>query len=66
MQSPEKYASRVVPLLFTPQLNGKSGVLFNRLGEPVLPSSGFDRDHMARYMTASDELLDRALSAKAR
>lgn len=66
MQSPEKYASRVVPLLFTPQLDGKSGVLFNRLGEPVLPSRGFDRDHVARYMTASDELLDRALSAKVR
>jgi hypothetical protein len=66
MQSPEKYASRVLPLLFTPQLEGKSGVLFNRLGKPVLPSRGFDRDHVARYLTASDSLLDRALTAKTR
>jgi hypothetical protein len=66
MPSPEKYASRVVPLLFTPQLDGTSGVLFNRLGEPVLPSPGFDREHVARYMSASTELLDRALSAKTR
>jgi hypothetical protein len=66
MQSPEKYAGRIVPLLFTPQLEGKSGVLFNRLGKPVLPSKGFDREHVARYMKATDELLDRALSAKAR
>jgi len=66
MQSPEKYASRVVPLLFTPQLDGRSGLLFNRLGKPVLPSAGFDRDHVARYMKASNDMLDRALAANAR
>lgn len=66
MQSPEKYASRVLPLLFTPQLEGRSGVLFNRLGEPVLPTPGFDRDHVARYMRVSNALLDRALAANAR
>lgn len=62
LQSPDEYAKRIVPLLFTPELEGRSGVLFNRLGKPVLPSKGFDEARVARFMDAATGLLDRALA----
>jgi NAD(P)-dependent dehydrogenase (short-subunit alcohol dehydrogenase family) len=61
LQSPEKYAQRIVPLLFTPELEGHSGVLFNRLGKPVLPTKGFDGAYVARLMVSAAALLDRVL-----
>jgi hypothetical protein len=65
LQSPEEYAKRIVPLLFTPELEGRSGVLFNRLGKPILPTKGFDDAHVARLMASATGLLDRALARRA-
>ena len=59
-QSPHSYARRIVPLLFAPELEGHSGTLFNNKAQPVLPSRGFDKVHVDRFMTASESLLRRA------
>jgi hypothetical protein len=64
LQSPDQYARRVVPLLFTPELNGRSGILFNRKGRPTSPSKGFDAAYVARFMSATSELLARALAGQ--
>jgi hypothetical protein len=64
-QSPADYAERIVPLLFTSALEGRSGLLFNRLAKPVLPSKGFDDAHIKRIMASANELLDRALARRA-
>jgi hypothetical protein len=62
LQSPDQYAKRIVPLLFTPELNGRSGILFNRKGRPTSPSKGFDAAYVARVMSATNQLLTRALA----
>jgi hypothetical protein len=62
LQSPDQYARRIVPLLFTPNLNGRSGILFNRKGRPTSPSKGFDGSYVTRYMIATTQLLNRALA----
>lgn len=61
-QSPAAYAKQIVPLLFTPDLDGHTGVMFNNKARPILPSKGLDKDRVDRFMTASDTLLRRALS----
>jgi hypothetical protein len=61
-QSPQTYAKRIVPLLFAPELEGRSGVMFNNKARPILPSRGFDKAHVERFMTASEALLRSALS----
>jgi hypothetical protein len=50
--------------LFTPELNGRAGILFNRKGRPTSPSKGFDAAYVARLMTATNELLTRALAGR--
>ncbi|MEU0966808.1 SDR family NAD(P)-dependent oxidoreductase [Streptomyces sp. NPDC005917] len=61
-QSPDTYAKRIVPLLFASDLNGRSGTMFNNKARPILPSKQMDKDRVARFASASDVLLRRALS----
>lgn len=61
-QSPESYAKRMVPILFTQDLDDRAKVMFNSKADPILPSRGFDQGLADRFMTASDSLLQRALS----
>lgn len=70
-QSPESYAKKIVPILFAPELEGRTGLLFgskNRLGilrggdQPILPTQDFDSAYIDRFMSASEALLQRALS----
>ena len=63
LQSPDQYARRVVPLLFTPELNDRSGILFNRKARPTSPSKGFGGSYVTGYMIATTELLNRALAS---
>jgi hypothetical protein len=63
LQSPDQYARRIVPLLFTPELSGRSGILFNRKGRPTSPSKGFDAAYVTRYVIATTQLLNRALAS---
>ena len=61
-QSPETYAKRVVPLLFAPELEGRTGLMFGPKAQPVLPTRGLDTAYIDRYLSASEALLRRALS----
>jgi hypothetical protein len=61
MQSPETYAKRMVPLLFTPELEGRAGLMFGHKAHPVRPTEALDKAYVDRYLTASEALLRRAL-----
>ncbi len=70
-QSPETYAKRIMPILFAPELEGRTGLMFGskarreilRGGDrPILPTQGLDSTYIDRYMSASEALLRRALS----
>ena len=61
-QSAETYAKRVVPLLFAPELEGRTGLMFGPKAQPVLPTRGLDTAYIDRYLSASEALLRRALS----
>jgi NAD(P)-dependent dehydrogenase (short-subunit alcohol dehydrogenase family) len=61
MQSPETYAKRMVPLLFAPELEGRTGLMFGHKAQPILPTQGFDKTYADRYLSASEDLLRRAL-----
>jgi NAD(P)-dependent dehydrogenase (short-subunit alcohol dehydrogenase family) len=62
MQSPETYAKRMVPLLFAPELEGRTGLMFGHKAQPILPTQGLDKAYVDRYLSASEDLLRRALS----
>jgi len=61
MQSPETYAKRMVPLLFAPELEGRTGLMFGHKAQPIRPTQGLDRTYVDRYLSASEALLQRAL-----
>jgi len=58
--TPERYAARIVPLLFAPELDGRTGAMFGKKGTAILPTEGFDAAHVARFAVGLDELLERA------
>jgi len=62
MPTPEQYAERVVPLLFAPELEGRSGAMFGKKGQAILPTDGIDEAHVTRFIGASEELIQQALS----
>jgi NAD(P)-dependent dehydrogenase (short-subunit alcohol dehydrogenase family) len=59
--TPEQYAERIVPLLVAPELEGRSGAMFGKKGQAILPTEGFDEPYIASFMSASEALLQRAL-----
>lgn len=60
--SPEAYAARIVPLLVSPDLEGRSGALFDRRGDAIEPSPTLrDGGHVARFLAESDALIARAM-----
>ena len=61
MQSPETYAKRMVPLLFAPELEGRTGLMFGHKAQPILPTQGLDSAYIDRYLSVSEALLRRAL-----
>ncbi|MFE9468680.1 NAD-dependent epimerase/dehydratase family protein [Streptomyces virginiae] len=58
--SPETYAARIVPLLFTDDLNGRNALMFNNKAQVLLPSAGLGTDYNDRFLDASEALLRRA------
>jgi hypothetical protein len=62
MQSPETYAKRMVPLLFAPELDGRTGLMFGHKAQPILPTQGLDDGYADRYLSVSETLLSRALN----
>jgi NAD(P)-dependent dehydrogenase (short-subunit alcohol dehydrogenase family) len=58
---PETYAERLVPLLVSPDLNGRSGAMFNNEAQAILPSpSSMEPSYATALVRASDELVGRA------
>jgi NAD(P)-dependent dehydrogenase (short-subunit alcohol dehydrogenase family) len=58
--TPERYAARVVPLLFAPELEGRSGAMFGKKGTAILTTDGFDAAHVERFAEGLDALLERS------
>ncbi|MFD3719679.1 SDR family NAD(P)-dependent oxidoreductase [Streptomyces sp. NPDC058674] len=58
--SPQTYAARIVPLLFTDDLNGRTALMFNNKAQVILPSAGLDTAHTERFLDSSEALLHRA------
>jgi len=55
----DTYAERITPLLVSPDLDGHSAVMFDRKGNPVLPSPKLTNDYIDAFMIASAALLAR-------
>jgi len=62
MQTPESYAERIAPLLFAPELKGRTGLMFGAKGNPILPTEGFDAAHVGRFVSASEALIAKAVN----
>lgn len=60
MPTVETYARRIAPLLVSPDLEAHSGALFDRKGNPILPSAGMSEAHMQAFVAASEALLAKA------
>lgn len=60
--TPDEYADRLVPLLFSPDLAGHSGAIFDRKGSPSLPSPKLtDARYAQAFLADSEALVARAL-----
>lgn len=58
-----RYAARIAPLLFSPDLDAHSGAMFDSKGRAILASPGLDPAHVASFMKASHALVARAAPA---
>lgn len=55
------YAARIVPLLFSTDIESASGAFFNQKGIAILPSEIMSASYVDEYIEASEELLMRVL-----
>ncbi len=59
--SADNYAERLTPLLVSPDLEARSGVMFDRKGFAILPSAKLtDGSYVKDFMSASEALASRA------
>ncbi|CUW46317.1 hypothetical protein [Novacetimonas hansenii] len=58
--SADDYAARILPLLFSPDLNHRSGAFFNRKAQAILQSDGMTTAYAERYVGASEVLAAKA------
>lgn len=57
---PESFAARIVPLLVSPELEGRSGAMFNNKAQAILPSDKLlDAEYRRQFIHASQALLAR-------
>ena len=61
----EDYARTTLPLLSAPELEGRSGAMFDSRGRAILPSKWTATSELDAVITASEELLRRASPAGA-
>ena len=62
--SAEKYAKRLVPAVFAPELERHAPVFFNQKAEAITGTDGLTGEHARAFVAASEVLLDRALSRR--
>lgn len=55
----DTYAQRITPLLLTPDIEGRSGAMFNNKGQAILSSAGLTDEHIRNFMAASEALVAR-------
>lgn len=60
-QSPDQYADRVLPLLVAPELEGRTGVMFNSKGDAILPSRVLTKERVKALVTKANETISRAV-----
>ncbi|CCK68304.1 putative short-chain dehydrogenase/reductase KNAG_0A06460 [Huiozyma naganishii CBS 8797] len=56
-QTPKMYAQKIVPLLFTPDIETHNGAVFNNQGDAILPSKCMDESRVARFIEQSHNLV---------
>jgi NAD(P)-dependent dehydrogenase (short-subunit alcohol dehydrogenase family) len=54
--SAEGYAKRIAPLLVSPDIETRSGAMFDSKGRAILPSGGMQGDYVERFLAASEAL----------
>ena len=59
--SPQKYGERTARLILSPQLDGKSGLLFNQAGREVHRNPWCSDENVEEYIKQSKSLLDKVL-----
>lgn len=64
--TPETYAERLTPLLFAPELAGRSGLMFNQKADAILPSQVLSEERVAALIAESEALVGRASTAAKR
>jgi NAD(P)-dependent dehydrogenase (short-subunit alcohol dehydrogenase family) len=57
--SAETYARKIVPLLVAPEIEDRSGAMFNNKGQAILASTGMTEAHISQFMAASETLVAR-------
>jgi NAD(P)-dependent dehydrogenase (short-subunit alcohol dehydrogenase family) len=65
MMSARQYAQRMVPVLLSPGLAGRSPVMFNQKGVAIEASPSLGNGYAGRYIEASEQLIDKALARAA-
>ena len=58
--SPETYARNIAPLLVSPDIEERSGAMFDQKGRAIQPSSGLTSSHVHAFLAASEALTSRA------
>lgn len=53
----DHYAQRIAPLLLAPELEGRSGLLFNSKVRAILPSAGLTAPHAKAFLAESQALV---------
>jgi NAD(P)-dependent dehydrogenase (short-subunit alcohol dehydrogenase family) len=63
--TPEKYVDRMMPLLVSKDIEGKSPLHFNAKGQPIEATAAMVADGYAtRFIEASEKLVERALTSR--
>jgi NAD(P)-dependent dehydrogenase (short-subunit alcohol dehydrogenase family) len=55
----DEYARRITPLLLSPDLTGRSGIMFNNKAEAIHTSTGLNQEYVRQFMAASEALIGR-------
>ena len=59
--SVERYAAKILPLLFAPEIDGRSGAMFDRNANPIFSNPYLtDRAYRTRVIEASEALIGHA------
>src|SRR5258706_4749007 len=57
--SADTYARRLAPLLVSPDVETRSGAMFNQKGTAIMPSRGLTEDYTSKFIAASETLAAR-------